>query len=228
MKRLVGKLIFGLSLLYCFVSCGLDVFYILEPPVFIRTSVGDDATNRYYIFRTQEVANMVAEYQDIFLGTEIYYKLYNSRTSLQSDIAGISSSNTANSQNGADRMISSSNYQKMMLHNTPQEILIERTGVNREIELRLYREGEKTEKEDDIKPYFRIDGVDMGIPMRYNNKPFDDVDEFNGSDVDSATGDSRDKWYINAYAVSTGMNTELQTFYSQVVHLGEIEVDKKY
>lgn len=228
MKRLISKLILCTFSVCFFSACGLDVFYILEPPVFIRTSVGDDAINRYYIFRTQEVANMVAEYQDIFLGTEIYYKLYNSRSRMQSDTSQISAANTANSQNGADRMISSLNYQKMMLKDTPQEILIERTGTNRDIELRLYREGDKTEKPGDTQPYFKIDGVDQGIPMRYNNKAFDDVDEFTGSDVDSTTGDSPDKWYITAYAVSTGMNTELQTFYSQVVHLGEIEVDKKY
>ena len=80
------------ALFVLFAACGIEVYIYLEPvSTYINKpgSAADEALN-YVAFVTSDVANE-ASASDYFRGFEIYYRIYNNLTTLNSDVTAIES-----------------------------------------------------------------------------------------------------------------------------------------
>ena len=79
--------------------------------------------------------------------------------------------------------------------------------------------------------------TNIAIPNRYdstiNDKSifdFDDESEYENipleTDLDYEYVSGATEWYVNAYAVSMGIDSSYSSFYSKVLHLGNIKFTK--
>jgi hypothetical protein len=136
--------------LFCLTSCGLDEYYILEPPtVAYNTSYYStaDYTKWFYEFKTNETAN--SDYYAskkagfVFLGTEIYYKIYNNYSTLASEKSAISSVNTSSNYSAAaTRMIETYTYQTLTTYPSMSwSPFVECAQSNRTVYIRLTQTG---------------------------------------------------------------------------------------
>ncbi|MBR5867561.1 MAG: hypothetical protein IKZ04_06580, partial [Spirochaetaceae bacterium] len=80
---------FFILLILLLVSCGLETFYYLDPPLAdAEIANPEDPAERVFTFKTAKNIDSA----DIFKGTSVYYRLYNSfsaMTSNRSTIANI-------------------------------------------------------------------------------------------------------------------------------------------
>lgn len=203
------KVIRLLFLLVCFgclflCSCGLDDYYVIEPPVALReVSVETaDPNELYYLFRVPGVS-LAASSQISMKGTAVYYCLYKETSTLTSDMNRIKNANKEYSENGFNSMTSSSKYQMMNF-----------TVGNEDYEYLSASVSPET---------YRID---------LNDIPSGDSNQFNLMKATRGTDESvfqiyipkpeRGTWYLNAYAVCVG-DVSLQTRHSQLAHLGVLK-----
>jgi hypothetical protein len=207
----------------CF-SCGLEVYYSLEPPsmrVFIEGP--EDPVNNYFSFYTNETGNKTIA----FKGTNVFYRIYNNLSELTSDITSVSAVNTAYTTNGYSR-ISSLGYRQ--LDSTGRHsVLLENTGSNREVRIRLSTQQSYT-------PSFSPLGE---TPIRMTNRQgfdfykdddpnlCDDLPVSGDLDTRYSTFTTADTWYVNAYAVSVGQDEYLNPLYSQLLHLGYVRIHRE-
>ena len=80
------------ALFVLFAACGIEVYIYLEPvSTYINKpgSAADEALN-YVAFVTSDIANYDSA-EDYFKGFEIYYRIYNNITTLNSDVSAIDS-----------------------------------------------------------------------------------------------------------------------------------------
>lgn len=228
-------------------SCGLDLYYVLEPVQDV-TACDDthDALNRYFSFVTNESPN---ENSGIFVGTSVFYKIYDSKTALTSDATSISNANTTEySENGYTKMVSLG-YKQMAL-STNADPLVECEYIDRNVKIRLFTEGTYYAGVQVANVYV-MDGEVNAIPLRSNGTTFDffpnkDAEytskdgkytkvgdkQYENATPSSASDDvkvtlsSTETWYVNAYVVSVGRTPTFTLKYSQIAPLGYIEIAK--
>ena len=114
----------GLALIMCVfsISCGLDVYYILYPPSDSQiVNENTEALGRYFSFRTADVEN---KGMDIYTGTAVIYKIYNTLSQLTTDSFSINNYNSEFSDKGYNRA-ESLGYQKMILSNNDMQVVYE-------------------------------------------------------------------------------------------------------
>ena len=241
-----------LSMLFflCLSSCGIEVYYSLDAPLSRAMANPIDASSRLFSFYTNENGAL-----SVFKGTNVYYKIYNNTSELNSDINSINSSNAEYSSSGYNR-IASLGYQQLETTARP-DILFTSTGSNREVIIRLIDEGLYTPATNTFAfaAQVRVGGTIVSRPLRRSsgegfnfylgtgaaggagnpnpNKPHtpatpNDPDRLPASgDLDtrySSSPTSANTWYVNAYAVSVGQDPYLTLLYSQLLHLGYIEI----
>lgn len=215
--------------LFFFCACGIDVYYMLEPPTGQLYTMNRDPATRYLTFNTNAAAN--TDLGDVYQGVKVYYRLYNSESQMNSDISRINSANSEYSSNGANRMISIG-YQPLRIRHAgtgqEEELLVRDSG---QVRIRFYTEGQSnaphpaaiTHNENTI-----------GVPLRYAKDDgfdfFSDDDRIRSDtpedgDVDAYTGGTETNvWYVNAYAVSYGRDASWTDLYSELLHLGYITI----
>ena len=227
------KIMFILILLSFFLlfSCGLDVYYIIEPPM---NTTGLNATpenpsqdNAYlFSFTTADSKNtnpsLVGEVK--LLGTDVYYRIYNNLLALQSDMNSISTANTEYTENGFNKLVSLE-FMKLSSSNI-SDPLIKKSKDNKDenVEIRLF----------EIIPYkseINVDNNIIGEPLRYNGDAFqlpNYDEEMTGLDVDiSSDSNSLTEtpvYYVLMYAVSVGSINLSQRVYSSLAPLGYIQL----
>lgn len=228
-KKIFDLLIVSVLLFVTVNSCGLPVYYSLEPSTSYSLPT-NDPLNRFFSFTTSDEENSD---QDIYQGTNIYYKIYNSSTNRDADISRISSSNLEYTDRGFNTL-RYLNYQQLGSSNpidTSNDTLFPLSSENRLIKIRLFTEGSSDY------PYragFTIAGnfIEDAIPLRSTTSATFDFFESGflpdsiDSDVTYLSTAGTDTWYVNAYAVSVGRNTSYQPFYSSLIHLGYITIEK--
>lgn len=221
-------------------SCGLEEVIVISEPTVTNhypSYSSDDYTTYYCDFLTNEIGQA-----DSFLGTEVYYKIYNNSSTLVSERSSILSLNsTSNGNAAATRMVESYTYQA--LGSNPQSsdsIFVPTTGANRRVYFRIVDNGDG----DELKADIRISGTSTGrIPYRYSNdKSFDffdndDSDSSDKVDVEPVSGDLDYKnsssssvageYYVQFFAVGVAWDSSALTrSYSLVLDLGSIPVIK--
>lgn len=207
-------------------GCGVDsVDEYFDPPrsdghmVYCTTA---DRTQHYFGFYTTEVNTST---EVVFLGTEVYYKIYSNASSVDSVLASVEAT-SENSQ--ATYLTGSRGYKSLRLlaDSTPYPI-IKASGSNRHVEIRL----------SDYSSYQKqvsVNSSSIGIPVRNTVSGgfnFKSGDSANPLPVSGDSDSSLSKftvagtYYVDMYAVSIGRNTaDGTTYYSKVLHLGAVPI----
>lgn len=250
------KIFFFLCCLFGFTACGLDEFYELDPPVRCNNQPDSNTeyATRYFEFTTNETGENNKNYIDSsssfkFLGTAIYYKIYNNLSTMDSDITTISTLiNSTNYSNAVSRIRETLSYQELgtvkIENSQRREIstnpLISAQGKNRTVYIRLtnYQDTKEFSARILIDKEPLKDGDFELYPSRSgSNKSFDfgrteDDKEVNvepsQGDVDFASGTFTEpdnkKYYVNMYAIAVGRDTTYTNYYSNALHLGSVSI----
>lgn len=226
----------------CFVSCGLDEYYVLDEPVTRNnypTYNTSDELLKYFGFRTVKNASSgTFSYE----GTAVYYRIYNNRSTLQSHISSIDSVNKSDNFDAAAKRVTDT-YKYLPLAKSTggrtDDVFLSSNDDGKSIEIRLHDYGE-------YKRGVKINGSSLGFyPMRNSNvssggkdKSFhfnptstnniDIVPQKDDADVEySTTATESGVWYINAYAFAVGKDANYTQTLSLVLHLGTIVINEK-
>ena len=223
-------------LLVFFSACGLDTFYYLDPPISIdfideAESLSTDPSKQFVSFIT---ASSNADNADIFQGSSVYYKIYNSPDQLFNNKKSIENINKEYTNQGMELLISWG-YQPLTTDKVDTVNLVA-AGGSQEVTIRLWNQTLDGEGNYTYPARIQVGGNDIGIPVRSVN---DNFFSFNSSvdgdspyslpmegqeDVSFSTGAGTSTWYVALYAVSTGMSPSLTPVYSQVVYLGSLAI----
>lgn len=237
----VGCLFFGSS-------CGIEeVIVVEEPTVTYHDPLYSDSDNSYFYcdFSTNDSEN--EDLGDAFLGTEVYYKIYNNSNTLVSERSAILAVNTtSSSSSAASRMIDTYTYQPLGTSpQTSDSIFVPSSGVNRRVYFRPV--DVPNSFGDDLKAAVIIYDSDVKkgcIPYRYSNdRSFDFFDNDDNDDSDkvdvepvegdldykkSSTSSADGKYFVQFFAVGVAIDTgSLSRSYSLVLDLGSIPITKQ-
>ena len=211
-------------------GCGLDTFYVIEPPiVYHETSYSSiEEAENYFEFYTYEKQ----EEGVTFLGTEVYYKIYDSTSKLSSEYTSINSaasSETAANQS-ASRLIETYKFQPLRSSDNPgANILIPKTGTNQTIKIRL-------SNYHDYEAEFTVNTTKKGEPVRSipknPNFSFKELSsdqlpkggENADADYGYSTTEAVDAYYVSLFAVSVAQDSTYAWLYSNVVALGSVKI----
>ncbi len=244
LREIVAILFFATFLF----SCGLDDVVTVESPTITYHDPlysNSDYLTHYFDFLSADDSG------DSFMGTEVYYKIYNNSSTLVTERDSINSVNTAtNSSAAATRMIDTYTYQP--LGTSPQNgksIFVDsKNSVRITLRLKSYKGNENHEGSDWHNFRAGIDGYTYNytqvVPFRSGNQKsfdfFDDDDnDVNGtrdvepveSDPDykhSSSASASDTYYVQLFAVGVAYDqTTLSNAYSLVLDLGSVSIKKE-
>ena len=219
-------------------SCGLEEVLTVEEPTITYNDPSyefGDSTKWYFSFKTS------ADGGENFIGTDVYYKIYNNSSTLISERASIKSVNTtSNSSAAATRMIETYSYQPLgTSKSTDSSVFF--PEVNRSVVFRLltYANADPASADSDERYIgHACVGIKNGTTYSYSNyipyrngnqKSFDffDNDESDKkdrkTDVPPAYGDpdykcaeadkdqSFDEYYVQVFAVGVALNPQTVT-----------------
>lgn len=248
------KKAFSLLILFClgfFSSCGLDeVTYVSEPSVTSNSPLysNSDYLTWYSDFTTAEIGQA-----NSFIGTDVYYKIYNNYSTLVSQRNSILAVNTAsNSSSAATRMIESYTYQPLGTNRGSDTVFVTKSGTNSRIKIRLktYKGNESYSGSDMYTRRACIIGGRFGtdgsfVPYRNgNSKSFDFFNDANNNVADSTNtnvepnlGDAdynhsssaseANTYYVQMFAVGVVFDSgTLSNSFSLVLDLGSVPIRK--
>jgi hypothetical protein len=224
-----------LLLLLFFSACGLDTFYYLNPPVSMTfideaSSVSNDPTKQFVSFKTASNTDSA----DVFQGTSVYYKIFNSTSQLLSNKTSIENIDSEYTNQGIERLISWG-YKPLTTDKVTTANLVPAGGVKL-VSIRLYNQTPDGKGNYEYPAAVEIDGQNIGVPERsVENKTFSfsTTAESNSiyslplegqEDVNFSASAGTTTWYVALYAVSTGMSPSLTPVYSQAVYLGSLAI----
>lgn len=225
-----------------FFSCGLDVIIYIEPPdVYnhrpeVYGEIFDiDYQNRYFEFETNEIDN--ADTPE-FVGTNIYYKIYNNYSTMISERNNLEniSNNGETSYDAPAQLIQ--RYKYCLLNN--KDPLIPSTKKNKNILVRLtdyqvedYHEA-LLKGEESQAARIMIDGEFYSLPVRVDGKSTfnfgrdgenDVVPEDGDVDVRYKTTTEEGIWYVCLFAIGVGIDATFTPTYSNILYLGTVAID---
>ncbi|MBR6079549.1 MAG: hypothetical protein IKP60_05235 [Treponema sp.] len=241
-------------------GCGLDNYYYLDMPrsdghTAILTS-SEDIKN-YFSFVTNEESstgnnddyfNSSSDF--IFLGTEVYYKIYSSQSAMTSVQSSVSSmvSNTSTYTSASDYLIFTKGYKALTIDQGVLDPLIKSGSgpSNRHVYIRLCDWGDLQDYQDGIcvgtsaitnwsdSDALKVDGQAVhpwrtgslgGFEFSKSANPSCPVPKNGDPDVDTSSGAAEGGvWYVDMYAVSVGRDTTYTESYSQPLFLGAVKI----
>ncbi|MBP5569333.1 MAG: hypothetical protein J6X54_08950 [Treponema sp.] len=224
------------------VSCGLDTVEVIEPPISsIRpqpeiTSVDDvqDDINKEFVFTTNETAT----YSEInFLGTEIYYRIYNNISTMINERSALinASNTTSTSASSASKLINDYNYKKLKLPNDADLIIPKsNSNSNQTVTIRLSDVENSYEACVEVNGNYLKGTVEASKPMRYTAPVLtfnfgrdgdkDDVPSSGDSDF-SYSSSGTNIYYVCLFAVGTGIDIYYSPQYSSICYLGTVTIN---
>ena len=241
-SNLINFLLAGCLILFniVFAGCGLDTFVELKEPSVnhepIYSSI--DVSENYFEFTTA-----LNTYEG-FLGTEVYYKIYNSTSKLTSEYSSINSaaSSETTSNQSANRLIETYTYQPLR-HEGDEgaNYLISDTTNAHKVKIRLSNyPGFDAEFAVDGTTYTvnNDDGTKRNlVPVRsilknpsfsfkelsseYLPKSGDNGDPDYGY---TSTTDEIKEYYVALFAVSVAQDKTYARLYSKAVYLGSVTI----
>ncbi len=224
-----------LFLLLLFSACGLDTFYYLDPPISMTfideaTSLSNDPSKQFVSFVT---ASSNAGNADIFQGTSVYYKIFNSTNNLLSNKTSIENINTEYTNQGIERLIGWG-YQPLTTDKVTTANLVS-AGQTGEVTIRLAN-ATPLSSGYAYPAAITVGGSGIGVPLRsVDDKTFSFSSTAGADSIYSLPVEGQEDvtfsasvgttpWYVALYAVSTGMSPSLTPVYSQVVYLGSLAI----
>jgi len=229
-----------------FFSCGLDTYIVMRNPETVVHSPSYDTTDyaeRYFEFRTNEDTGSFYPDDFVFIGTDVYYKIYNNISTLNSERSTlVSLSNSTSSANAPVKMTDPESsggygYQPLRCAQRRDSVLIPaRPGSNQSVFIRL------TDylTMDDFAARIMVDDVPLGggsssVPIRnLDARTFNFGRSGNESNKIPASGDLDVKfsssateegcWYVAMFAVGVGRDVTYTTYYSNILYLGTVTI----
>ena len=221
------------NLIFVLTSCGLDTYYVIEPPYVNReTSYSSiEESENYFEFQTREDQDSGIK----FLGTEVYYKIYDSTSKLSSEYTSINSaaSSETSANQSASRLIETYKFQPLRSSDNPGATIlvpVTGTGKNRTVRIRL-------SNYFDYIAEFTVDKTRKGVPVRSipKNPTFSFKEEMisgqlpkGGENADAdygySTTEAVDAYYVSLFAVSVAQDSTYAWLYSNVVALGSVKI----
>lgn len=256
MNKACNKLkIFGISLFVtCFVffnaACGLDTFVVMEEPVNgdpihtpnERTIMFDE---KYFNFLTNGKGSYPADF--MFLGVDIYYKIYNNQDILSSEVGVLDnlSTDTDNNSKSSDRLRYDSSsggygYLPLKATNCKDSPLIKAADNPQEVYIRLT----DFQNSSQYAAKILVNGKNLGnsenptIPLR-NMEDYtfnfgrsgekDVIPNSEQKDVRYSSSSSNHNWYVALFAVGVGRDVSYTPYYSNIKYLGTVPIsDDEY
>ncbi len=204
-------------------SCGLKIFYAIDPPVSAQrpNQADGEVLSSIVISENEQVFQFVAQdlSTSLFLnpGTDIYYRIYSNQIDLQDDAKIINDANDEDTNNGWKELINL-NYKKIKSNENTTR-LIDQFG------------GRITMRLSDTESQTSFIQPGTSIPLRNDDEFFHFDTELHqsdeayqlpqegDSDFDFKSGSSY--FFVNAYAVSVGMDSStFQEVQSEILSLG--------
>lgn len=237
--------------LFLFPCCGLEEYYVLEAPYqkfsspdASTGSSGLDFTGTYFGFYTNDSDNSTSSASAFkYMGTAVYYKIYNNYSTMNSQISAVSSISSSTNYSSAFPRLQSYGYQELGVEGRNVSPLIPASGgKNQKVFIRITNYQEPAKNSDKWKDYaYRakivVDNDEKYIPMRQDNtKSFDfgrknsngDYDKPKSGEDDvnySSTASEDDIYYVALYAVAVGYDNSFTNYYSNVLYLGSVPIN---
>ena len=249
--------------LFLFTACGLDTFYEIEPSVHVGHEPHYDSIDeaeKYFEFTA--VSSARAYHKNYgsdkvppikFLGVEVYYKIYDNYSRLNSEYSSIMQ--TQNKDNSSDqaaaRMITTYRFQPLRTTSqlTNSVLILEDDNkdgdydeIDHKVRIRLvdylpFEEAQVKYKEEGTgtDEYGKRKDENKGIPVRSipNNPTFDFFSQSadlrpKSDDIDTSITSSGDPdaYYVSMFAVSIGQDSGYIRIYSNVLYLGSVKIEK--
>lgn len=262
MKKIsIFLILFFSCCLFIFSGCGLDEYYYLDAPITVyNTSTVDSSnytnqtpyTSAYFDFKPAVfTGNKDGDF--IYLGTAVYYKIYNSYTVMNSDISSISSLSSSTNESAAFASLESKGYKNLRGSADSGVPLVSDKdfGDCTRVYIRLtnYMERESTDSDYQYKANIVLYKSDnnlstaykLGVPMRDGKElNFDfgrkykkgiNADKYvypESGDADtsfSSSASAENMYYVTMYAVAVGRDNSFTSYYSNVLYLGSVAIN---
>lgn len=237
-------LVINACLLFFNSSCGLDTFYVLDPPISLihQPDYGNESQDsKYFEFWTNENTRIEGF---TFQGTEVYYKIYNSYSQMTTEINVLQTlSNDADkSATAAEKMINNTSsggygYKALKVAGNLTTPLIPAVNSNQRVYIRL----SDYQNVEDYSAKILVDGTYLNesavktIPVRntpdrrtFNfgrNGSLDIAPNKDDDDVKFTSGVTSTKWYVAMFAAGVGIDASYQNYYSNILYLGSVSID---
>ena len=241
----VYELFFLAACCLCFFGCGLEEYYVLEAPFRIYSTPNADTTydGRYFDFVTNETGNSSISTSFDFLGTAVYYKIYNRYESIGSVTSALSSANNSTEYSAAATLLRDKyKYRELGTASGTTTPLIASTGADRRIYIRLTNYQTDPRYQAKIIVGYTGSSVAAGtwIPKREGNRnsfdfgrtsldpdtnklPVEGDDDYNYSSSGFSSA-YPNTYFVDMYALSVGHDTTRTMYYSKVLHLGTVAI----
>lgn len=232
-KRIVSVLVFVICLLLFNLSCGLDVLYVIGSPFSIGGIPNENSSyeDKFFIFRTNEIADDI-----IITGTDVYYKIYDNLTKLQTDISYIN--NIENYSSSKDKLFSKK-FAKLTTDLYNEVVLVPKQGVglSRTVKIRLtdYQDSETFSARILVNDDNLYGSANRVIPVRsisekktfnFGRAGIKDGKPLSGDeDSDITAASSSGVYFVAAYALTVGFDSAFTPCYSEPLYLGYIKID---
>lgn len=215
-------------------ACGLDTFYIIDAPEKIHYQPlynNTDYSSKYFEFYTKSNNNIEGF---IFLGTEVYYKIYDSSSRLQNERESLItiSQDLEKNAGAAEKLINEYRYVPLKVTGSNESPLIPASDSDQLVYIRLT----DYQNADSFASKIKIDNVLIGKPIRnMENKPYTfnfgrkgeyDVKPVSG-DADTSISTSSKKYYVCLFAVGVGRDATFANYYSNILYLGDVTIDSE-
>ena len=249
-KNGILKLSFFLFAAILISACGLDTFYYVDGPVsdgHIASYSSSDTLFDYFSCRTTEESPSENQYmfgssECIFLGTEIYYKIYNNVSTMLSTESSIENmaSDSSSASSSASYLIDTKGYKPLKLSSGAIFPLIKAGSSpnNRFIYIKL-TDAEPICISNSVMNIYTpgnellVDGTAV-LPRRYidsakgfsfgldDNNPVPLQTDEDVTWSDTATEDG--VWYVDMYAVSIARDVNYTMQYSRPYLMGSVSI----
>lgn len=208
-----------ISLIF-FTACGIKVLQLIDPPVNANPPNVANGSIQNSLTESNIVTFLAADLSSTMFinpGTEVYYRIYSNQEDLQRDAKLVNDVNIEDSENGFNKLLSLQ-YKKMNSTAGGENPLINANGGNVSITLA---------RNDTTAPVISPTGE---LPKRSTGDFFYLFSSFEPDNLNYPRPKSGDSdfegtgggdYFVNLYAVSTGMDsTTYKPTYSQVLSLG--------
>lgn len=223
----------------CFFGCGLETTYALDEPMLLHSSTYSTVQpeEKYFEFDTEENKNenpIINPPPFKFLGTAVYYKIYNRYEPVNSVASTLSSANNSSDPSSAAKLLRDTyKYRQLGTDSGQGTPLITSTNTNRRIYIRLTNYLNTSDPARIVIPSVgvlkpRREGdrysFDFGRHGSEDRKPEEGDTDYSHSSSGFSSGYDN-TYFVDMYAVSVGRDENYTEQCSKVLHLGTVPID---
>lgn len=246
LKCFLSNFVFFVIPLFFLTSCGLDTYIVVNSPTIVinpPSYTTEDYNNECFEFWTND-SSIYYPSDFKYLGTQVYYKIYGSSSTLDSEVSYLQ--NLANDSNSASAPYmllyptSSGGYGYKALQSTnvsDSSVLI--PYVDGKLMQNVYIRLTDYQNLEEFSARILVDGKFLGgssvktVPVRFENDLSFNFGRTGENDEKPVEGDldvkgpvpSDGVWYVAMFAVGVGRDVTYTMQYSNILYLGSVAID---